>query len=319
MNYKELEDSFFRWVSSTTGHNIFTYLIFVIISALFWCLTTLNEEVQKDISVPVVIENVPDNVTLMRNEPIKFNLTIKDKGSSLIKYALGKKATLKINFFDVKLNENTLKISQQQALSSFRDLLGQAQIISFKPDTILVPFTILLPKRVPININNESIMTGPGYVISDIRIKPDSVDLFSSKPISSELTSIHTNPIVLNNISDTVTIAVNLATPKGIFAKPDKVNVTICVVPLIKGNKNIAVTPVNMPENRKIVTFPSTVNVTYLVPMDYYKSDDIAINVVADFSKHNSATSKIPLTIESHSNLLQNVTITTDSVEYIIE
>lgn len=319
MNYKELEDSFFKWISSTTGHNIFTYLIFVIISALFWCLTTLNEEVQKDISVPVVIENVPDNVTLMRNEPIKFNLTIKDKGSSLIKYSLGKNATLKINFLDVKLNENTLKISQQQALSSFRDLLGQAQIISFKPDTILVPFTTLPPKRVPININNESIMTDPGYVISDIRISPDSVELFSSKPISSELMSIRTNPIVLNNISDTATIAVNLATPKGIFAKPDKVNVTICVVPLIKGNKNIAVTPVNMPENRKIVTFPSTVNVTYLVPMDYYKSDDISINVVADFSKHNPATSKIPLTIESHSNLLQNVAITTDSVEYIIE
>lgn len=319
MNYKEIEDSFLKWISSTTGHNIFTYLIFVIISALFWCLTTLNEEVQKDISVPVVIENVPENVTLMRNEPIKFNLTIKDKGSSLIKYSLGKNTTLKINFLDVKINDNTIKISQQQALSSFRELLGQAQIISFKPDTILVPFTTLPPKRVSVNINNESIITGPGYVISDIRMSPDSVDLYSSKPIPSELKAIKTTPIVLNNISDTTKVAVNLNTPKGIFSKPNSVSVTICVVPLVKGNKNVTITTVNTPENKKIVTFPSNVNVTYLVPMDYYKSDDISVTVVADFLRHNSVTSKIPLTIESHSNLLQNVSIVTDSVEYIIE
>ena len=319
MNYRQIKSNITQWIASTNGHNIFTYLLFVIVATLFWFLTKLNEEVQKDISLPVTIENIPDGVTLLRSEPVVFNITLKDKGSSLIKYFFDEKTELKLNYLDINSGDNKLKISQQDALSAVRSIFGQAQIVSLKPDSVYIPYTSLPPKKVTVTANCTNIITEPRFVVSKIIVSPDSVNIYSTTNIPQEINSLITKPINLSNICDTTTVTVDLISPKGVMAKPNKVNVTICVVPLVKDSKQISVKPINIPEGRNLVTFPSNVDVSYLVPMDYFKSENIKISLVADFDQRNSTTSKIPLRIDVNSTILKNVTMSTDSVEYIIE
>ena len=94
MNISQFRDSITAWISSATGKNILIYLIFVVVSTLFWLLMSLNDEVQKELAIPLKIEGLPENVTLLRNSPIVLDVTVQSKGSSLIKYDFGKEANI---------------------------------------------------------------------------------------------------------------------------------------------------------------------------------------------------------------------------------
>ena len=99
----------------------------------------------------------------------------------------------------------------------------------------------------------------------------------------------------------------------------ETVDVKICVVPLITGRKNVTISTINIPVGRKLVLFPSSVDVSYLIPLDYYKSDKVQLDICADYENRNSITSKIPLSIVSNSSVIKNITLSADSVEYLIE
>lgn len=319
MNISQLRDKISAWISSATGKSILIYLIFVVVSTLFWFLMSLNDEVQKDLSIPIRIEGLPENVTLLRNTPIVLEATLQSKGSSLIKYNFGNEANLSFRFNEIKDTNKRLKISKQLLQSALHTVLGQGQLVSFKPDSIIVPFTTLPPHKVPVLIDYKNITTQPQYVISNIIVSPDSVNLYSQENISEKVNTVTVEKLSIKNVSDTTVLQAKIVTPSGIMAEIDTVDVKICVVPLITNNKTVPIFAKNVPAGRHLVLFPSSINVSYLIPMDYYKTDRVQIEINADYENRNSKTSKIPLSIISNSSVIKNVTISADSVEYLIE
>lgn len=319
MEYKLVKQTVKEWIHTANWHNIVIYLIFVVVSTLFWFMMKLNEEIQRDYTVPVQIENLPEGMTMLRTEALEFNVTVKDKGSSLIKYELGKDAILKLDYNDILHKGNLIHLSQQQMLLAFRNLFGQDKILSFKPDSLLIPFTTLSPKKVAVNIDYNSIVTKPQYVISNIILSPDSVELYSSTEIDDNLKSVNVQSLNLSNISDTTIVSAKVIVPAGVISKPENVKIKMCIVPLITAKKPVNVDVINVPEGRNVVTFPSNVEVSYLVPMDYFKSDNIYIKIRADYANRNSLTSKLPVIITEYSNILRNLTLSADSVEFLIE
>lgn len=319
MNVKSVKENVDSWLSSADGHNILVFFVFVIISALFWILMALNDEIQKDISIPVKIENVPEDVTMLYSESMKFDLSVRDKGSALLKYQLGKRAELKFDFASLRASRNQLVINTQDAATALRNIFGQGAITSINPDSIVIPFTRIAPVKVAVDINLSDINTNPRFVISDIIISPDSVLLYSTSDDAIGYTSITTLPITLKEIDDTVSVCAKISTQSGFYPQPEEVNVTFCVVPLITAHRKVDITIINAPENKTVVTFPAQADVSYLVPMDFFKSDDLSIAIVADYEKRSFITPKLPLRIESHSDIIRNVTLDVDSVEYLIE
>ena len=83
----EIKSRISALLKSNSGKNLITYLIFVIIASIFWLLLTLNTDIQRDINVAVNIKNQPDSITIINDIPETVKVTIKDKGSNLIKYS----------------------------------------------------------------------------------------------------------------------------------------------------------------------------------------------------------------------------------------
>lgn len=319
MNISQFRENITAWITSATGKNILIYLIFVVVSSLFWLLMSLNDEVQKEMAIPLKIEGLPENVTLLRNSPIVLDVTVQSKGSSLIKYDFGKEANILFTYSEIKETGNRLKITNQQLQSALHSIFGQGQLVTFKPDSIIVPFTTLPPHKVPVEIDYKNISTQPQFVISNIIVSPDSVNLFSQENLSDKVSYISTEKISIKNLSDTTALQAKIITPSGIISEIETVDVKICVVPLITGHKNVAICPINLPNGRKLVLFPSSVDVSYLIPLDYYKTDKVQLDICADYENRNILTSKIPLSIVSNSSVIKNITLSADSVEYLIE
>ncbi len=150
---------------------------------------------------------------------------------------------------------------------------------------------------------------------------PDSVTIYSVGSAGSGLNAIATEPIRLSGLNATTTVRVRLVTPPRTRAIPDSVDVTFRVEPLIVKTRRVVIEPVNVPAGIKLITFPAQVNVSYMLPASIYKHSSPQFRVVADYRQidRSAPTHNMRLRLVDVDENLQNVYLSTDSAEYIIE
>ena len=68
------------------SHDFFVFLFFFVVSFGFWLLQTLNETFETEISVPLELKNVPDNVHITTGLPSQVNITVRERGTTLLHF-----------------------------------------------------------------------------------------------------------------------------------------------------------------------------------------------------------------------------------------
>ena len=99
---------------------------------------------------------------------------------------------------------------------------------------------------------------------------------------------------------------------------PDVVTVTVPVEPLIAKKRKIALEVSHRAEGKNLITFPSNIEISYLVPMSAY-NDEYPVKAYVDFRDARPNTRKLPVGLSTLPDVYHNVSFTPDSVEYIIE
>ncbi len=85
-------------VRSARGRNALMFLLFLMISAFLWLVLSLNEEEQYDVRMPVRITHVPDSITLISPGPEALNVSLRARGTQLLKMTLGSVPAVNIDF-----------------------------------------------------------------------------------------------------------------------------------------------------------------------------------------------------------------------------
>ncbi len=304
-------------LKSSRGKDILIYLLFVAIAFVFWVMLSLDSEAQREIDVAVEITDVPDSVTFLLPPPQAVSVSVKGKGYQLITYAWGHSARLRLKFSDY-LSGGRMFLSKVKFESHLREVFGQGvSIISVRPDSISLPYTIGPGVRVPVRIvadvkaNLQSIVNGP------LMSSSDSVTVYSAHPIAS-LSEVTTEPIELSGLKDTTRVTATLAHIDGARIVPDKVTVTIPVEPLISKRRNVTIAVKNLPEGGTLITFPSKTELSYLIPMSLYNRD-IPLNAYVDYSDIQQGSGKLPVRLGAVPDICRGLSVKPDSVEYILE
>lgn len=90
------------------------FLIFFVFfsgSRWFWLLQTLNNDYEAEFSIPVRVKDLPNNVVLTSEPPSELRVRVKDKGTVLLNYMLGKSFfPVNLSFLDYKGKNNHVKI-----------------------------------------------------------------------------------------------------------------------------------------------------------------------------------------------------------------
>ncbi|MCM1483975.1 MAG: hypothetical protein NC043_06540 [Muribaculaceae bacterium] len=308
-----------RTLRSTKGKNVLLYLLFVCVAFVFWVFLSLDAEIQRDFEVPVELENVPDSVVIIGDVPSQFNVVVQAKGSQLLTFMWGKMPVMKIKFSQTSGSKGKFSMTRSKLDARLRDYFGQGvQILSLRPDSLKFAYTSSAGRRLPIKLttdikpNLQCIISGP------IRCSADSVTVYSSGDFPRDLTEITSEPIVLSDIKDTTVVTVDLKGAPGIRIIPDKVTVTVPVEPLISRRRKVGVEIRNLPEGMGMITFPSAVEVSYLVPMSRYH-EDIPLKVYADYQSLTPGAQKLKVNVTLVPDMYRNVSVNPDSVEFIIE
>lgn len=302
--------------TSNRGRNILTFAVFLVISTIFWFIMALSNEVQHEFEVPLKINKIPKDVTILNNIPAKISVNVKDKGIALIRWDWGKIPNLDLDYSQFRNNGQNLFMNSTQLTGIVRSIFGgTANIVEIKPDSISLNYTTNPGVRKPIKIR-ASVNAAPQYTVNGpITLSTDSVDLFSASVIPGK-TIVETDTIDLSGLTDTTYVKVALHAPDGIKVVPSTVTLMVPVEPLISKTQTIPVTVVNTPDSLRVITFPSGVEISYTVPISIYNHDNYDIKALAPFSLNER---KLGIILSNIPPVYNNVRLLTDSVEYLVE
>lgn len=305
---------------SPRGRDTGMFLIFLIISAILWCVLSLNEEDQQDLRLPLKITHVPDSVTMISTGPEALNVSLRTKGTQLLKMKFGSTPSVNIDFRAYRSN-GTVHLSSADLKALVRNSTGGAQVNVVYPDSLTLPYTTHPGFKVPVTVDYKASAGIQSSIKGRPRLSTDSVYVYvaNGTQLPDRFNSITTEPINLPGLSETTTRRVRLKGPAGSRVIPDSVDVTIEVEPMIFKTRKVAIEPVNVPEGTKLITFPAQVDVSFMVPVSDYTNNDTRFRVLADYRKIRRGSKMVALSLSDVPQMLQNVHMSADSAEYIIE
>lgn len=317
-----------KWLSSLSkklsSKETFLFLFFVVIAALFWILLSFNNNITRDITINVVV-NKPKSITLINDVPTTVTVTVKDRGLSFLKSFFQSTPTIELDLSKyINEKNSTMEIAPNQLINEVRRAINnEATIIKVIPESIVSKYTTLPGKKVPINWedNIENIIPDKQFVINPDLIKtdPDSAIVYAlDQATLFKVNEVDISTVEVANLTSTFTKEVTIKGINNVKIVPDRVKLTVPVEPLIRKDFNASISLRNQPHGVKVLVFPPSIDVTFLVPQSHYR-DPVNLTVIVDYNDIDPKNNKVNIKLGEVSGNYTNVTLPIDSVNYLIE
>lgn len=319
---KRVRDFLFSYRSREFG----VFLFFLAVSAGFWLLQTLDETYENEVEVPIALVDVPTDVVITTPLPENIRVTIRDKGTTLVRYWNHKFDTLRLShktYSGGRIYGRTI-IPHFDVVEALQErLIGGTKVVSFTPDTLVYYYNHGLHATIPVRVMGD-IETDSHYYLLGVKTEPSDVLVYASSNILDTLTGVPTAPVNLKDLRENTSVEVALAPVRGSKAEPQKVKLTALVDVYMENTVDVPIVSLNFPGDRQLRTFPSAVQVTYTV--GYTRNREITrdkfVSVVTyeeilDLQKQGKK--KIPIRLKSIPDGVSNVRIQPQEVDYLVE
>lgn len=302
--------------------NIPVFLIFLVVSAIFWFLQTIQGSTEVTLTYRLVIEDLPRDVVFTGDMPSDINVTYTSKGWNAFyhKFMRNNDTEMVIPFKEVSQKSGKIIIDANTLRRAA--LRKKPQGMTFKatsPGKIETYYSNGQYKRVPIIFNGHVTTTAGRYQCGTI-LQPDSVDIFAPKHIYGSINSVKTENVTYTDLEDTLQTRLALLVPRGAKAIPDSVDASICVDIFTDKTLQVPIYSENVPHNKLIRTFPLKATITFLVSATLY--DEITPSdflLVIDYKELTAEAKRCKLHVRQKPANIRNLRLSPETVEYIIE
>ena len=307
---------------SDKSREFLIFLFFFLIAGGFWLLQTLNNDYEAEFSIPVRMKDLPNNVVLTSEPPSELRVRVKDKGTVLLNYMLGKSFfPVNLGFLDYKGKDNHVKIYASDFEKKILSQLNvSSKILSIKPDTLEYIYSEGKSKLVPVRFQGK-VTAGLQYYVSDTICKPDSVLVYAPEGILDTITTAYTQNITLENISDTTRRRIPLTSERGVKFVPASVEMTFPVDIYTEKTVEVPLHGVNFPADKVLRTFPSKVQITFQVGLKRFRSikaSDFIINISYE-ELLKLGSDKYTVKLKSFPSGINQIRIVPEQVDFLIE
>lgn len=308
---------------SEKSREFFIFLFFFFIAGGFWLLQILNNDYETEFTVPVRLKGVPNDVVVIEEPVQDMRIRVKDKGTVLLNYMLGKSFyPLSIDFRDYsKGKSNHVRILAAEFRKKLlTQLNASTQLISVKPDTLEYFYSSGISKKVPVCFNGH-VEAGRQYYLADTIFQPDSVLVYATREMLDTLTAVHTEFLSIMSLSDTLRKKVALEPLKGMKIEPSVVEMQLPVDIYAEKTVEVPLEGVNFPEGKVLRAFPSKIQITFQVGMSRFRqitADDFHLTVSYE-ELLRLVSEKYPLRLQHVPEGVLNVRIHPEQVDFLIE
>ena len=299
------------------------FLIFLLISCFFWVLQSLQDVSEIEISIPVSYNEVPAHISITNELPKTIHVTLRDKGTNLYYYYRHRKdMIIHVDLLDWYRKDGIVTIPASSFDSVVRShLMSTTQLLSINPAKISVYFAEKATRTVPVHLNSRITLSQQYMLIDNPIVEPSSVSLYAPSSVLENVKKVETELLELESINKSIIATVKLLPIDGVVFSTKTVKVRLNVEEFTEGSLTIPVTGVNFPAGENLLSFPSSVKVTFFVALSAYSkvsAKDFTIAVDrANLLKSEKISQKVALT-KSPQNV-RNLRIYPENVDCLIE
>ncbi len=299
------------------------FLIFLVLSILFWSLIKLSKEYIADVEFELAYSDIPQN-KLIQNEPEqKVKLTLKTVGFKLLNYGF-KKKVLDYSLTEIQRKGGSMYFSDTRSNMNYlqAQLSVETVVLNIEPDTLFFDLGVKRSKKVPIISQIEfSFKTGFSFV-GDYEFSPNEVSVSGPEKVIDTIQEVYTVPFELKDISESFEQEVQLRSPNDVVVLSDETVIVKGVVDKITdGSYNLPFEVINLPRNVIISTYPKEVKVVYQVALkDYNKIPENSFRIQCDYkqTEDNNLEYLIPKLVDKP-EIITNVKIIPNKIEFLIK
>ena len=312
------------FLTSRVSREISVFIFFLVVSAGFWLLQTLHEDYEMTVEVPMRLKNVPNGTVVTEDLPATIDVTVKDRGSTLIRYYQWQSLpAVEIDFVGHDQGRSfghvILTHTEVQRLLLAR-LQPSTRLVAIHPDTLDYYYTRGTKKRVPVMFRGR-VETSPRHYLEQLTITPDTVTVWGENALLDSLTVVPTVMTTFADIAETTERVVSIAPIRG--AKIEPVEVTLKAEVDIYTEKTVRVPIIgtNFPGGYNLRTFPSSALITFRVGSKSYKrvtADNFVLTATYE-ELMNLPDSMLTLQLRSVPEGASQVRITPERVQFLIE
>jgi hypothetical protein len=306
------------------------FLACIVLSALFWLLTSLSKEYVGQIEIPIIYTDIPEDLVMVNEPVLKATAEVKGVGFDLLWHSF------KLEEFELDVSVQPTKMKRTRKNGSeFRYVLtGNANggltsvyndrfnILSVSPDTLFFEFKPKHSKVVPVVLNATMTFAKQFGTISAPQIEPDSVMIIGPKEMIDTISFVRTEHQKWNDLSESLNVEVKLQKARGLSVVQfdhEQVMVDLNVVEFTEGS---VVVPLNVKaQNAKAVqVFPQSVEIKYMVALDQYdqvKAGQFQASVTVD--GESAKNSRLMVTLNQFPEIVSQCRVLPAQVEFIIQ
>ena len=311
-----------NFLLSNINMQLLSFLFFLLLSAIFWLILTLNESYEKELKIPVHIINIPRNVMLTSPSVDTVRATVRDQGWVLLNYMFGEhQHDVKIDFrsYDKTFGKGVvpnadLKRNIEQYLES------SSKVTVVKPEKLEFFYNNGEHKRVPVHWNGR-VIPEQLYFISHVYYKPDTVDVYASREKLDSIRIIYTEPLNYVGFRDTLLVNCKLSHAADVKVVPERINILFHTDLLTEESIDVPIKCINLPPGKTLRTFPAKVRVNFVAGVSQIRTlTPDEFSVVADYLEIlQSGSDKCNIYLKTVPPGISRATLSIKQVDYLIE
>lgn len=293
-----------------------TFVVCVLLSAFLWSLIRLSKNLLREVSVPVVVTNLPAYQVLMPSAPNAIKLLVEGNGFTLLK-TYSQNEALSVDYTDLKHIEG----SQYCLSKSTREKLTNTYLSNFKirsvvSDTLTLLLEKKVSKKIPV-LMQLNVEYAKEYQLTELRITPDSVTAYGSQKAIDTLTQVTFQYAKKKHIKDNFSKNYSLKNTKYITYDLHTIKMEAFVDKVSEQLLKVPVQVVNVPKDSQVKVFPNEITVLCTGDLSILKAlTPNDIQATADFAKAEG--SSISLQLSTQKKRMKISFFGEDKVDFLI-
>ena len=305
--------------------NLKRFGIFFLASFAFLMLSKLSETFVQQITYPIKIIDLPEDIQLQPDASLEVVTRVKSTGFRFLPLVFKKPSPIVLSaqtdlkqrdtnqfLWYVGNNYNNLKLH----------LPASYEIISVVRDSMLFNYETLASKTLQIKVMTDISFASGFDLYKEFNVSEDSVKVIGPQSVLDTISTISTNLVALKGVKNNFSESVELVNPdpQHLSLSPNTIVLNADVRRFTEGELVIPIEVVNQPKDIEINYFPKQVTLTYYVDLENFK--DITENdfkVVIDYNEFldntdNTLTPKVTQVPDE----IKAVRLSRDRIDFII-
>ena len=316
------------WEQLKEDRNVFVFMIFLVLSTIFWFMNALQKNYTTTIEYPVRFVNIPQGYILKDKKVKELTLKVNSGGFNILRYHLSS-SVIPLDIDVKKMREISDKKKTGFYLLTakyFKSIDGQLsnglKLISISPDTLFIRLSPKKTKRVPIAADIKTTFEKQYLQAGSIILDPDSVTITGDMYVVDSIKEVYTKHSEFEKLRDTLVALLPLRKIEGIKYSKNSVKVTVPVEPFTESTIQVPIEAVNVPDTFRLKAFPPEVTVSFRVSLSRFekiKADNFKATIYFTKDLIDDNNQRIKVKLEKVPDGLYYVNYSPLFVEYLLE